>query len=586
MDQEWFEMTDIRRRKLNSAVWIPLRASQTLEAAGKQGHLGYRQEFFGLGSIAVPLEKRARAKTLNWGDVGLGHSHKGCIQDGRYVPADVFDGWRQDLGGVALVLAQDGNSDDPPEWHLHQDFVITLELKREGDTWLAMDEGYIEVARLRRDDGRPVLLEVRAEHLKDYLCARRMALYVSSYRDRQETATNASHINWPANPFRQVSDADRWEGRKFEIHEGGHPFGSATAVHQITRENIDLLEDVPHIGPADENISSRSWTVQPTGEKLIQIQGELWRNEWVDPAVHSPRARGDKLPSLAFFITDATGSRCSADNLEGTGGWLWFRPEVIVPLSHRRGGGLQWYTRDTGGARCSPSTSYVHFGVNKLGLVNVFAKDIGYLPQWMQTIWAGFNVGPEGGVSEELLAAQAEGDPADTQAPEEYLPEVFDFLNEVASRKFGFRLCRAHDRFQTLITEAHRFRSTDQASFFSLAKDLARLTADAIDASAIQKMVNPPKGEKWGSLTSLEKLVALRVGPAKARRLLGPLVGIYELRHADAHLPSSDTERALALVKVDQKAPFVIQGYQLLHSCVSSLYSIAKALDQFPGSAP
>jgi len=228
----------------------------------------------------------------------------------------------------------------------------------------------------------------------------------------------------------------------------------------------------------------------------------------------------------------------------------------------------------------------VHFGVNKLGLVNVFAKDIGYLPQWMQTIWAGFNVGPEGGVSEELLAAQAEGDPADTQAPEEYLPEVFDFLNEVASRKFGFRLCRAHDRFQTLITEAHRFRSTDQASFFSLAKDLARLTADAIDASAIQKMVNPPKGEKWGSLTSLEKLVALRVGPAKARRLLGPLVGIYELRHADAHLPSSDTERALALVKVDQKAPFVIQGYQLLHSCVSSLYSIAKALDQFPGSAP
>jgi len=165
MDQEWFEMADIRRRKLNSAVWIPLRASQTLEAAGKQGHLGYRQEFFGLGSIAVPLEKRARAKTLNWGDVGLGHSHKGFIQDGRYVPADVFDGWRQDLGGVALVLAQDGNSDDPPEWHLHQDFVITLKLKKEGDSWLAMDEGYIEVARLRRDDGRPVLLEVRAEHL-------------------------------------------------------------------------------------------------------------------------------------------------------------------------------------------------------------------------------------------------------------------------------------------------------------------------------------------------------------------------------------------------------------------------------------
>ena len=80
MDQEWFEMADIRRRKLNSAVWIPLRASQTLEAAGKRGHLGYREEFFGLGSIAVPLEKRARAKTLDWSDVGLGTPTKAVFR--------------------------------------------------------------------------------------------------------------------------------------------------------------------------------------------------------------------------------------------------------------------------------------------------------------------------------------------------------------------------------------------------------------------------------------------------------------------------------------------------------------------------
>jgi hypothetical protein len=49
---------------------------------------------------------------------------------------------------------------------------------------------------------------------------------------------------------------------------------------------------------------------------------------------------------------------------------------------------------------------------------------------------------------------------------------------------------------------------------------------------------------------------------AQAPVLLGPLVGIYDLRHADAHLASSDIESALGLVKVDQKATFVIQGYQ------------------------
>src|SRR5260221_13308422 len=114
---------------------------------------------------------------------------------------------------------------------------------------------------------------------------------------------------------------------------------------------------------------------------------------------------------------DAKGTRCSVDNLEGTGRWLWFRPEVIMAISNRRGGGLLWYTRHTGGVKSSPG-SYLHFGVNALGRVNVYAEDIRYLSEWEQQIWAGFNASPEGGVSEELLAAQAEGRPADTHAPE------------------------------------------------------------------------------------------------------------------------------------------------------------------------
>ena len=113
---------------------------------------------------------------------------------------------------------------------------------------------------------------------------------------------------------------------------------------------------------------------------------------------------------------------------------------------------------------------------------------------------------------------------------------------KMTTQKFGFSLFRTHEVVRNLISEAHRFRSTDQGSFFALAKDLARLTADAIDTAAIQKMVTPPKGEKWGSLKSLEKLITQKVDPGRAHVLLVPLVGIYELRHADAHLPSSDTQ--------------------------------------------
>ena len=147
-------------------VWVPLRASVSLESAAEWGHVGHTEEFFGLGSVAFPVEQKAAAEMLRWEDVGVSDSHCGRFQNGRYVPADAFN--REELNGVALVLEQDGNRDERTEWHLHQDLVITLELKREDDVWLAINECYLEVARLKRKPNAPSLLEVRAEHLKDY----------------------------------------------------------------------------------------------------------------------------------------------------------------------------------------------------------------------------------------------------------------------------------------------------------------------------------------------------------------------------------------------------------------------------------
>ena len=58
--------------------------------------------------------------------------------------------------------------------------------------------------------------------------------------------------------------------------------------------------------------------------------------------------------------------------------------------------------------------------------------------------------------------------------------------------------------------------------------------------------------------------------------MVGPLVGLYELRHADAHLPSSDLDGAFALAGVDRSSPWVFQGLQLLDACVSSLDEISR----------
>ena len=56
-------------------------------------------------------------------------------------------------------------------------------------------------------------------------------------------------------------------------------------------------------------------------------------------------------------------------------------------------------------------------------------------------------------------------------------------------------------------------------------------------------------------------------------------MGIYELRHADAHLASREVDEVFSLVQVDQNAPLVTQGYQLLTACVSSLRNICKVIE-------
>ena len=110
-------MAEIRKRRFDSAVWIPLRAWQKDET-GKQGYLGHKSEVFGSASLAVPLRKRDAAASLGWGDLNLMHDHRGYANRGRYVAADEYDD-KQLKGAVPLVMSQSGNSAEPPTWHIH-----------------------------------------------------------------------------------------------------------------------------------------------------------------------------------------------------------------------------------------------------------------------------------------------------------------------------------------------------------------------------------------------------------------------------------------------------------------------------------
>lgn len=546
MNQVWFEMKDVRRRNFSSAVWIPLRAVHFIEKQGQYGYAGFKEDFFGCGTLAVPFDKKTAAEQLGWTEIGISHEHGPLMDKGGYIPSDTYVHHGGQFEGVHLVLEQAINSVVPKEWHLNQDLILALGLLREKDTWSKPSEGYIEVARLKKGaDNEPYLIEIRAEHLRDYLCARRMALYITSYRCRHVVGDTNCGVRWESNRVSETAGGGRYECSVVEIHEGGHPYGTEVAVLHVGRTDIGPDDDVPSFGiPTDENTTSKSWTQGFKGRKLYSVQGELWRREWIDPApAASPRVAGDRLPPTAYFITDTVGTREHKESLEKGGRWLWFSPSVIVSLSTRRGGSLKWYTSETGRVGCVPGHT-VHFGINQLGLVNVYAKDIALLPDWEQKLWSGFNVSPEGGVSEELLASQAKGTPSTTKAPEAFLKGGLARIKQISFQKFGFSIIREHDKIEEICDKYHRFRALEQDGLYALAKDLARLTADSINAQAIQKHVPPPEGATWGSLKSLEKLLAKKIGPAGAKKMMDPLVGVYKLRHADAHLPSKETDEA------------------------------------------
>lgn len=486
--QEWFEMPLIRKRRFATATWTPLRVSEWIEKVGEYGYPGYREEFFGAATLAVSPDRRTETQELSWSSLGIGRD-QGVYADrenNTYKPVDIYQyNTGEDLG-VELVLVQHFDRENPSRWHLNQDLIFALGLLQEGDIWVRPSEDYCEVARLRRDrENKPIALEIRTELIRDYLTARNMALCISSYRQRTEVCENSDHITWPVGGvdenIEMESVSDRFKANAYPIMEGGHFADGGYAVFHVSRTDVDPGEDVPVFGEeTSENTESKSWTGKREGRKLSRIEGELWRQEWIEPAPYSVRVRGDHVPTGLKFIVDASGERMASEELDDQdiGRWLWFRPEIASVLAQRRGGHLSWYTQDTGNLRASPDYD-IHFGVNKIGLINVYAYDIAKLPEWQQRIWAGYNVTPNGGVSDELLSSQMKADPAHTTAPEDVFPKVLHNLDVLFKARTSNPLFHGDEpSLNEVYSSIHRFRAAADGGLYALAKDLIRLVAD------------------------------------------------------------------------------------------------------------
>ncbi|MGV1926415.1 hypothetical protein ACQZ6S_14015 [Agrobacterium tumefaciens] len=91
MEKNWFDLADVRKRFLAKAVWVPLHASEEINE-GEYGYVGWRDEFFGLSSVAVPLSKRVEGLKLGWSE--LNNSQGVWATEKLYKPAEIFQSTR------------------------------------------------------------------------------------------------------------------------------------------------------------------------------------------------------------------------------------------------------------------------------------------------------------------------------------------------------------------------------------------------------------------------------------------------------------------------------------------------------------
>lgn len=569
LSQEWFEMKDHRRRLFSRAVWIPVYGTISPVKRGKYPEIGHVEETLTVGSAVIFQDKRARAEELDWHCWSSDNTTPYFNDDGKYCEACTFYDEPSGSLGFRLVLSQYHNSLHPRQVIIHQDFLLAYGLIQEGDVWVRPSEGYEQVVRQTADEnGETRFVEIRAEYLIDYLAARKAALRLYYYRERRAILNDNPGFTWTEDNSVIDELHYRCMVRCDEIDSSGDFPGASWAFFKTWRTDVDPQADVPDFSSEDEDsTAAESRTGIRKGEgRRYRITGEMWRGEWIEPAEKPRRITGEEPNEFLSVTIDGGGEKVDLETLnhEEVGKYLWFRPEVVNALLSQRGGVLSWYTYDTGGVSASPDW-LVHFGVNKLGLLNVYAYDIARRPLWERRIWVAHNCRPDGGVSEELLKAQMECAPARSKSPEYLFHYALRWLGDIFEDKFEASLFSEHHEVQALSARVHRFRAVDENGLRALAKDVVKLSIERINKKSLIDAIGEKNSES-GTLKLLQKLLEKYTSEEYAYTRMTPLFGLYDLRGTDAHLASSDVDECYSRLGVDRKVPTVIQAADLLAS--------------------
>lgn len=584
MDKAWFEMSDIRRLKYTSKVWIPLWERRHKEIGGKHS-IGWREECVYVRSLFVATalkDKVMRGEVHSFNSTS--DDNAASVFDGNYFRAD-SQYLEDEYVGEKVVMECNLSDECGYELLINNDLLLALRLKREGDVWICPSEGYSEVIKLERNSGKePVCLKIKAEFLVDYLNARKECLFLAEYFERQENRESINDLGWDLkNSTVDFEEYGQWRGWYNALDSDGHPANSPIHMVREWRTDVDNEEDVPHFGmPSDANMQSDHHVGRFGDIAYYLVSGEIWKKEWLEPTGISKRLDFSyKAPDIDI-VANADGSAVSGSELVEKGSYLWFRSSVINELLSIRGSSIEWYTRDTAGLSWK-GLSPIRIGINSVGLINVFAEDVIKAPEWLRRIWIGGAVPPDGGVSSELLDSQQRVSPAHTKAPEELLPVFIDFCNQDFQKIANADLFCNLGKLQEVKASISRFQAQDQKGLCDLAKDLARVLTDAINESALKKLLDAEEikdgnGKPLRGMKLLEKYLAKISSLDYAHSIMGPLFTTYDLRLEDAHIPTHEIDKKLSAAGLDGNEPYIIKGRMLIRNVGLALLRIAAVL--------
>lgn len=590
---QWIEARDFEQRSFEKATWIPLAMSQTDLETGTSGHVGYRRSYQNIETLIVPLNLRDEFKDVDWQSIAHRGSSGAWADEDRFCPPGTYG---DDPRVLYPVIQRSFETGEPTQWDLLQELEAGLGLLRKGDIWIRPDENDVEVAKLERSsDGSPSVMLFRAEHLRDYLCARKATLLLAGFSGREAVEQEFPELRWPSNRQERHFEHGEWGGSCSAIHEGGQPFGIKTAVMHVWRESVHPEDDLPEMPDpgADPGIRSESSTRAPTGRKLHRLSGRIWARHWIPPAQQSPRIRRDKVEArVPFQVENQESKTLTGQALADCRGWLWFRPTVIRHLASQPKGRLQWYTAMTG--EVGPASNRtLHFGVNRIGLVNVLAYKMAELPEWAQKLWVAFNLPPDGGLSEELHRSQNLARPAQTMAPEEMLLRNLFVLNRCSEAKFGQPLLQKLPEADDFFRRVHRFYCDSFEDVCELCKELHRTVVEPIDVGLLNAKIDPANATKanQSKLGSIKRLsLWLDSAGRHGRDITRPLAAVYDLRIADAHAKEADVRPSLELLGLPRDS----QEYQaicyetigLVANCVAHLADVIEPQSRPPNPEP